>query len=210
MNARQHASKIGRQTSRALAIAALTLGLATTALAPSSALAASLTAPVQDASVQGIFGNKQPADLTVGIAHSNPFTAGQRDLVPVVIENHGASTDRDITVKIMVSFGYEDITVRGAFGQDWECKRGEVGKYSGITTFTCETDGLDADSHKSILVNMTANDRDFGDGWIVAMVDPENKVKELDETNNIGKQNLGPHGVFEQQFLNPEQFMNDD
>lgn len=129
------------------------------------------------------------ADLTVGIGHAATFVRGQRDMVPVVVENRGRSTQGAFSVNVVISKGFQDISVRPAFEQGWQCDALPVNEQTGITTVICKTSGLDADSHKAFLVTATAGDDE--DLWMVAIADPLHRLMESNEENNVAKRVLG-------------------
>jgi hypothetical protein len=139
-------------------------------------------------------------DLTASPAYTGVLGDNQRATIPVVVENKGGATSRPVSVTLMISQGLADRVVRGAFGQAWSCDEPTVGRYSGVRTLTCTTDGLDAESHKALLVTGTGHE--LSDVWIVAIADPDNAIDEADEANNRGKQNVGPYpDVIAPQFL---------
>ena len=190
MIARRHLDRHGRQLSRALAVGLVALSVGAGALAPTVASAAATgAAPRAEA---------RP-DLTASPAYQGVLGPGQRAVLPVVVENKGHAVRGPVALKIMIAQGFADVSIRGAFGQAWACGGAVVGKYSGIATVTCTTDGLEADSHKAVLVTGTANE--LSDVWMVAVADPDDRIREADETNNRGKQNLGPYPVHAPEYL---------
>ena len=181
---RQIADRFAQRVARAAVVGVLTLGLGL-AVAPSAARAEG-----------GL------SDLTASPAYPGVFSQGQRAMVGVVIQNNGNTTARITELKVLISKGFADVTVHGAFGQQWDCGPLATDARTGATTVTCQTPGLEAVSHKSLLVYATA--RDESDLWMVAVADPENKIWETNDDNNVGKLNLGPNPVVRApQFYDP-------
>ena len=172
MTPRQITDRIARHACKLTVVAVLAVGILGTAHAPSVALAQ-----------EGF------SDLTANPAYKGTFVPGQRDMVPIVVENKDRSTKRVFSVKVLISKGFHDIVVRPAFGQTWQCEPIGVDPQSGVTSVTCETDGLEADSHKALLVTATAQDAE--DLWMVSIADPQNRVMESNDENNVGKKVLG-------------------
>jgi hypothetical protein len=172
MAPRQITDRIAHRASKLTAVAVLAVGVLGTALAPSAA-----------------FAQEGFSDLTANPAYKGTFVPGQRDMVPIVVENKDRSTKRVFSVKVLISKGFEDIVVRPAVGQKWRCFTMVVDAQTGVTAVTCQTDGLEADSHKALLVTATAQDAE--DLWMVSIADPQNRVMESNEENNVGKKALG-------------------
>lgn len=114
-----------------------------------------------------------------------PLVVGQRATFPIVIENHGASETGPVDLQVMVGSGLRNPTVKGAYGQQWDCIQASGTMTSTWQTFTCTTDGVEANSHKVFFVN--ADVADFTDSWLYTLADPFHRVSESNEQNNFGK-----------------------
>lgn len=168
MNPRQISTSIARRTSKALAIAALALGISASVFAPSAALAA----PAQ---------TDYYVDLVSGNLMFRKLSLWETAVIPVVLANNGTRDAVPVEMTIGVGPGFDYVYITNSAG--WSCGHFERSPYNGALYATCKTtSGVGHGEQRSLGVHVHV--RNAQGAWLATNADPNNRIAERNESNN--------------------------
>ena len=161
-------SRFAQRVASSLAVAALALGVFS-GVAPVSTVSA---APV----------NAGSPDLIAGDLMFRGLKPGERAEIGVLVANRGTADAQSVQVKIETGIGLRDVTVSGS---GWSCTERNGEAFTLSLVFLCSTPSIEADGALGLVLTATkANDGTQEFAWVKYTADPNNKVRESDESNN--------------------------
>jgi subtilase family serine protease len=168
MAPRNIVSRVAQRAASGLAVAALALGVFGGVAPVSTALAAPA--------------NAGSPDLIAGDLMFRGLKPGERAEIGVLVANKGTATAQSVQVKIETGVGLQNVSVSGS---GWSCSERPGEAFTLSTVFLCSTPSIEADAGLGLLLTATkADDGTAEFAWVKYTADPNNKVRESNESNN--------------------------
>jgi hypothetical protein len=161
-------SRFARRAASSLAVAALALSVFSGAAPVSTANAAPVNAGLPD--------------LVAGDLMFKNLEPGERAGIGVLVANKGTADAQSVQVKIETGIGLRDVSVSGS---GWSCSEQRGGGFTLSQVFLCSTPSIEADGALGLVLTVTKADDETAEfAWVKYTADPNNKVRESNESNN--------------------------
>ena len=167
MNPRDLTVWIARRATKALAVVALALGVAATALAPTAAHAGPLNPKP---------GPSLTPDLVTSIIPGDPKLRLTEIQFTAVMKNQGSLTARGVRMRVTLPDGFTNIKISPGVEQSCTIEGNSV---------TCVAQSLDGGQYGSVNIK-ARTPATIGSYTVTSTIDPDNFVRESKEYNNVG------------------------